>query len=315
MGQRPELLDMRTLLALSLLAMTAWSQEAKVPDSVKKAEAKLKENPDDPDANATVGKYLGLETGQWEKAIPLLAKGSDSTLKRLAEHESQPHEQGIQMVGLADEWLSAGKKFPLRDRKKFEERAIIWYGKAWSSVGEKDKARLRDLFRKVASPPPGWEKPGKTAGSPAGWVLEDNWKAYLESGFTHSGRHSVKILPPDPGKPPWTGAHSNPIPVQAGRKLVLSAWVFTDRTEAAGKIDLRVYDASGKFLPNAGSAVIPEDAPFWQKVDAEIEIPPGAARIDLNLVMVARQGGTWVDDVSLKCDGKELLPNVGFEGR
>lgn len=75
----------KTLLALSIALLTAAGQDVKVLDAVKKAELKLAEKPDDPEANLTLGKYLAFVKGDWEGAIPHLSMGSDAILKAAAE--------------------------------------------------------------------------------------------------------------------------------------------------------------------------------------------------------------------------------------
>ncbi len=44
------------------------------------SQEKLKESPDDPAANLAVGSYLCFNKDQWERGLPMLAKGSDPAL-------------------------------------------------------------------------------------------------------------------------------------------------------------------------------------------------------------------------------------------
>ena len=46
---------------------------------------KLKENPTDPEANLTAGTYYSFVKNEWDKGLPLLAKGSDPELKNSAK--------------------------------------------------------------------------------------------------------------------------------------------------------------------------------------------------------------------------------------
>lgn len=52
-------------------------------EEVKDALQKLEENPTNPEANLTAGKYFGVVKGDWRKAIPMLALGSESTISPL----------------------------------------------------------------------------------------------------------------------------------------------------------------------------------------------------------------------------------------
>ena len=53
-------------------------------ETVQKAAQTLIEKPDDPDANLTLGKFLCLEKGDWNRGLPMLSLGSDLDLKALA---------------------------------------------------------------------------------------------------------------------------------------------------------------------------------------------------------------------------------------
>src|SRR5262249_7509411 len=56
-------------------------------EAVKTARAKLKDSPDDDKANLVVGKFLSLRLGDWDRGLPLLAKGADAKFKTQAEND------------------------------------------------------------------------------------------------------------------------------------------------------------------------------------------------------------------------------------
>ena len=56
-------------------------------EELREAQATLAKDPKDPQANLVVGRYLCFTKGDWKKGLPLLALGSDETLKGLAEQE------------------------------------------------------------------------------------------------------------------------------------------------------------------------------------------------------------------------------------
>ena len=85
----------------------------------REATATLKEKPDDPDANLAVGKYLCLAKGDWDKGLPMLAKGSDEELKTLAEKDIAGADSANKRVKLGDDWWRVSK-----------ERARYWYKQA-----------------------------------------------------------------------------------------------------------------------------------------------------------------------------------------
>jgi len=90
----------------------------------------LKNDPSDAAANLVAGRYRCLFQEDWKAGLPLLAKGSDDTLKRLAEQELNPPGEPDAQVKLGDEWLSAaGSNKP--SAPYFKMRARQWYETAW----------------------------------------------------------------------------------------------------------------------------------------------------------------------------------------
>ena len=92
--------------------------------------ATLKEKPDDPDANLIVGKYQCFTKGDWDKGMPMLAKGSDEKWKALAEKDIAGADSANEQVKLGDAWWDVSK-----------ERAVYWYRLAlpglvgWRRIG------------------------------------------------------------------------------------------------------------------------------------------------------------------------------------
>ena len=93
---------------------------AKAYADVEKAAVKLKQTPDDPDANTKVGKYLCFTKGDWQKGLQMLVKGSDASLKALATKDLAGAASGEAQVKLGDAWWDAGNK----------RRAVHWYTQA-----------------------------------------------------------------------------------------------------------------------------------------------------------------------------------------
>ncbi len=66
--------------------IAALSAELK---KLKPSMDKLKESPDDPEANLVVGRYACFSKSDWEKGVAMLAKSSDGTLKAAAKLEAE----------------------------------------------------------------------------------------------------------------------------------------------------------------------------------------------------------------------------------
>ena len=79
-------------------------------DRVAQSLEKLKASPNDAAANLAVGSYLCFNKAEWEKGLPLLAKGSDPNLKQAATLELAHPADTADQVRLADEWWDVATK-------------------------------------------------------------------------------------------------------------------------------------------------------------------------------------------------------------
>jgi hypothetical protein len=109
-------------------ARAADLQKAYQAQKVKPAAEILRTRPDDADASAVVGKFYCFDKLDWEKGLPLLARGSDETLKSLAEKELARPTDPVAQMTLADEWWTVSTKESNSGRKKaMQARAVSWY--------------------------------------------------------------------------------------------------------------------------------------------------------------------------------------------
>lgn len=115
---------------------------------VKPAVETLRSQPEDADANATVGRFCCFDKLDWERGLPLLRKGPDSPLKNLAERELAKPDDPAEQVSLADEWwaLSTKESNPTR-KKAMQARAVSWYELAETKLSgpAKEKVQKRVL--------------------------------------------------------------------------------------------------------------------------------------------------------------------------
>lgn len=83
---------------------------------MKKNLETLAKNPEDPSANFELGKFMCFVKGSWDLGLRFLAKGSDATLKGLADKELALSAQPGERLAVADGWweLSEKEKSPLR---------------------------------------------------------------------------------------------------------------------------------------------------------------------------------------------------------
>ena len=103
---------------------------AKAYANAKEAMTTLKEKPDDPDANLTVGKHLCFSNGDWEKGLPMLVLGSDEKLVALAEKDIAGAASANEQAKLGDTWWEVSEEEEGATRKQIQARAAYWYKQA-----------------------------------------------------------------------------------------------------------------------------------------------------------------------------------------
>lgn len=279
----------------------AKEPSGKEEEEALKAEAALAANPNDPAANLTLGKYLAFQKNEWAAAIPRLAKGSDAVLRSVAERELARPGTGAEKVDAGDAWAEAAKKLPALKRN-LQDRAAWWYVQAWPSVDGAAKDGLRDRFRKAfqpggavsKAPPREWTVPeGKSGVSPA--APRTGSKA-----FQIAGARIVTALS--------QSAAARPL-----ASYELSCWVLTDGTDSAeDKLFVTVTSADSRVAVQP-SAMAAADQPWYKRLEVRFTAPETAAKMTVGFAVMSTRGTIFIDDVSLKQDGRELLKNGSFE--
>ena len=100
----------------------------------QEARVVLQDNPADPEANLTVGRYLCLVKGDWDKGIPMLALGSDPALKALAVKELKSPDTTDAQVELGDGWWDVARTKEGREKESWMLRAGTWYREAQAEL-------------------------------------------------------------------------------------------------------------------------------------------------------------------------------------
>ncbi len=299
-----------------IMALLAPPSSLPTETDYKKALDKLKESPEDADANTVVGKYLAFVQGRYEDAMIYLAKSGDKTLRTLAEHERAPlyADTAPQKVGMADEWVVAAKSFkPLY--RIFYDRAAFWYAGAWDELkgqplwGEK----LRDRMQKIYLLNPAAVAPKQIA-CPSGWKCPiAETKAGRSNATARAGQFALAITGWKSPLPAY-GAVEQYVDVKPG-KYKISGWVISDGTDADDSFLINIQNANGTNLV-LHPMVFSPDKPWWRRIETEVTVPDKGVRMGLAVVVGSKQGMIYVDEISIKGhDGKELLKNGSFEDK
>lgn len=308
---------MELLMALGGLAALAVLLQSKAlpsEDDFKKAVDKLDKNPKDPDASTIAGKYTAFVLGDYVAGLPFLANSTDETLRTLAAHELDPDytNSAPKKIGMGDDWVLGARKHQALFRI-FYDRAAQWYGLAWPDLDPvwKDKARAQGIKLSQARPPGGSKK-----GIPAGWDADMSGSGRapaLDGMLARTGSYSMRIPPADEKVPgSWSSIKSAVIPV-SGKAFEVSAYVFSNGTDnTQDSVYLFLRDKKGvmiQILP----LTIPLDQPFWTRISTNGNLPGGAASVQVGATLYSKKSPLWIDDFSLKIDGKEVLKNASFE--
>jgi hypothetical protein len=112
---------------------------------VKAAEKTLAENPDDPAACAAVGKFLCLMKRDWEKGLPMLAKGNDAALQAAAQKDLA----GSAMEAGDAWWEIADKTKETVSKRKLLARARLWYERALPALSGLSKAKVEKRLEEI----------------------------------------------------------------------------------------------------------------------------------------------------------------------
>jgi hypothetical protein len=120
--------------------------------AVKKSLETLAGNADDAEANLAAGRWYCLSVDNWEKGLPLLAKGGDEGLAKLARQEIASPAEPASQAALGDGWWDLAE----RDediRGPARARAHLWYERAAPTLAGLDKVRVKKRLETLAETP------------------------------------------------------------------------------------------------------------------------------------------------------------------
>lgn len=148
--------------------------------AVRKALDVLAENPDDGEANLTAGRWFCLDAGNWEKGLPLLAKGSDAELSGLAKQDMDHPEDAVQQKRLADRWWELATREKGPQQPGIQARAGHWYERALPGLSRLDKAEVEKRLAAIAAS-------AESSGPRIRGVVQKGNVALASNGTTVSG--------------------------------------------------------------------------------------------------------------------------------
>jgi hypothetical protein len=92
--------------------------------------------PEDPTANAAVGRYYLLLKRDWERGLPMVARGDNALLRKLAEADLAQPTNAEAMVAVGDQWWDFAEKLSVDTEKTSGRiRSLHWYEAALPMLG------------------------------------------------------------------------------------------------------------------------------------------------------------------------------------
>jgi hypothetical protein len=112
---------------------------------------KVQASPADPDVNLEAGRALCLKADRWTEGLPLLAKGSDAGLARVATLEAADPKTPADLIRLADGWWDWGDGQKPPWKLPAQTHAAVLYGRVVNELQGLDKARVEKRIASVAA--------------------------------------------------------------------------------------------------------------------------------------------------------------------
>lgn len=96
----------KQLITLAMQAQSQLKREEATAKELERVFAKLRESPNDPEACLEAGGLLCFTQDDWDRGLPLFARGSDEALATLARAEARSSDEPLKVVELAESWLT-----------------------------------------------------------------------------------------------------------------------------------------------------------------------------------------------------------------
>jgi hypothetical protein len=109
----------------------------------------LRKEPGNAQANLEVGKYVALVKGTWARGLPLLALGSDNTLKQLAAQDLSAPKNAAAQAALGQKWAAQGAMLQGVPARNALLRAYHWYQLALITAGDKERPQIEQALEAI----------------------------------------------------------------------------------------------------------------------------------------------------------------------
>src|SRR5438309_1601268 len=102
---------------------------------VEKAQQHLKRGEEDAEECGRVGRYFCFYKGDWVAGLPLIAKGPENGLKKLAQDDLAAANDPPRRLAIGDGWWELSANQNWLARKHLQARAAWWYRQVLPELG------------------------------------------------------------------------------------------------------------------------------------------------------------------------------------
>lgn len=113
------------------------------------AAATLAKNALDADASLLWGRFLTFYKGNWGAGLPLLARGSNPQLAKLARDDLAAPDNTAGQLQLADAWWEVAGNLAGLPKKQVLQRARYWYDQALAQLSGFNKTRVEKRLKEL----------------------------------------------------------------------------------------------------------------------------------------------------------------------
>ena len=131
-----------------------------------------------------LGQFYCFQKQDWDKGLPLLAKGGNARLAEVAQKELAPPAEAADQVKLGDAWDALAKATPVF-HDMMQSKAYQWYLKALPNLADKDKDRVEKLVIDLTPSIPGLHSAWDELDLPGAKAVAVG-DAYLKIGPNHT---------------------------------------------------------------------------------------------------------------------------------
>jgi len=112
---------------------------------------RLAKDPTNAEANLKLGEYFGLFKGQWDRAVPYLARSQAEPLASLAKQDLAGPKDAKDQAALGDAWWDLAAKQPEPHQARLQERAGYWYGQALPGLSGLSRTKAQKRLEQTAA--------------------------------------------------------------------------------------------------------------------------------------------------------------------